>query len=1076
MSQGYFTHPTVFQNQIYFVSEEDLWITPLSGGVARRLTAGQGAVSHPIVSRDGQWLAFASEEEGHREIFILPALGGETRRLTYLGGQATPVCWTQDGRVIFHSNFQTPHREPHLFVQGLADSLPTPLRIGPAVSMDLNAAGEVILERNANPGDPARWKRYRGGRAGKVWIGESFDSEFHQILKLEGNLSRPMWVKDRIYFLSDHKGVGNLYSSDRAGEDLVRHTHHRDFYARNARTDGHSIVYHAGAEIFLHDIDSQSSSKVDISYYSQRTQKQRKYVSPWNNLERLTLHPKDCQISVTSRGQIFSMGAWQGPVTRYGSDLNTRYRNLTWLPPSGEQLIAINDAKGEDSLSTYNVGQPEPIEHFENKLFGRIISIYPSPDGRKLALSNHRHELLLLDLKSKECLLVDQRIYKDLPVSPWSPDGRYIAYAHGFYDRSPQLKIYSVAEDQSRVITKKFLEDSSPVFDPCGDHLYFVSKRVLDPVYDSVQFELSFPTSALPCLITLRKDLPNPFLSPRADTKTRDHNSEPQPIDFEGIENRILAFPVKAGNYSQIRVAGQKVFWLKTPVTGALTTTDWRTNQVTANSSLEIFDWGNHRAETLAKSLHSYSVSLDGKTLALRTAKTFRLKPIGEKSVEREGERGERSPGPHDFHSKAGWVDLYRLKILVEPAQEWRQMFKELWRLQRDQFWVEDMSKVDWPSIFAIYNPLVEKVNCRREFSDLVWEMQGELGTSHAYDIGGDYREQPKYHIGKLAAEFAFDPVRRGYRIQRLLQADAWNARECNPLQSPGLNLKVGDVLTAINGTQLTPSFSPYVALMNLTDSEVSLSFLRQGESEIKSAIVKTLTDELPVAYRDWVENNRALVTHRTEGRVGYIHIPDMSARGFAEFHRAYLQEFDKPGLIIDIRYNGGGHVSQLLLEKLARERHGFTKSRWSGVSPNPRHSPSGPMVALTDEHAGSDGDIFSHTFKMKQLGPLIGTRTWGGVIGIAPRYRLIDGSLTTQPEFSHWFSDVGWSVENYGTDPTIIIEFPPHAYRRGEDPQLDRGLTEILKILESVNSPLPNFKDFPDLRAREEEPEERGP
>ncbi len=373
------------------------------------------------------------------------------------------------------------------------------------------------------------------------------------------------------------------------------------------------------------------------------------------------------------------------------------------------------------------------------------------------------------------------------------------------------------------------------------------------------------------------------------------------------------------------------------------------------------------------------------------------------------------------------------------------------------------MSQVDWVAIHDRYLPLVDRVCSRSEFSDLMWEMQGELGTSHAYEFGGDYRPEPSYWQGHLGADFEYDSKMDAWQITHIYQGDAWEPAADSSLTKPGINIKVGDHLISVNGRKLSHSLSPAAALVNLAWNEVLLGVSGKDGSEPRSVTVKVLASETPARYREWVEANRQRVHQATGGRVGYVHIPDMMGKGYAEFHRGYLAEVDREGLVVDVRFNGGGHVSALILEKLARRRLGYDTSRWGQVPvPYPPESVLGPMVALTNEHAGSDGDIFSHGFKMMKLGPLIGKRTWGGVIGITPSHPLVDGTLTTQPEFSFWFSDVGWGVENYGTDPDIEVDITPQDYARGFDAQLERAIEEIQKLLEANPPGLPEFPQKP--------------
>ena len=400
----------------------------------------------------------------------------------------------------------------------------------------------------------------------------------------------------------------------------------------------------------------------------------------------------------------------------------------------------------------------------------------------------------------------------------------------------------------------------------------------------------------------------------------------------------------------------------------------------------------------------------------------------------------------------------------MNPIKEWQQMFDEIWRLQKEHFWVEDMSGVDWKKIYKRYRPLLDRVGSRAELSVLAWEMQGELGTSHAYEIGGDYKKAPNYTIGLLGCDFVYDEQKKTYKITNIIEGDNWNAPYASPLKRPSVNVKAGDTITAINGQKLNESFSPYQALINYADKEVQIT-VKRGRKE-QSVYIRTLASEQKLRYRAWIENNRKYVHEKTKGKVGYVHLPNMGPEGYAEFHRYYNKEAHKGALIVDVRFNGGGHVSQLILEKLARKILSFRTSRWTGdqIRHYPEHSVLGPMVALTNEFAGSDGDIFSHSFKLLKLGKLIGRRTWGGVVGIWPRHFLIDGSVTTQPEFSSWFKDVGFGVENYGTDPDIFVDIAPQDYSKDRDPQMDKAIDEILKAIAKNPPKYPDLSKRPDL------------
>jgi len=422
---------------------------------------------------------------------------------------------------------------------------------------------------------------------------------------------------------------------------------------------------------------------------------------------------------------------------------------------------------------------------------------------------------------------------------------------------------------------------------------------------------------------------------------------------------------------------------------------------------------------------------------------------------------------------KDGWIDSTRLRLRIDPLAEWRQMYREAWVLQREHFWRSDMNKIEWTKVYTRYWPLLERVKTRAELSDLLWEMQGELGTSHCYEFGGDYVKSPPYYaVGYLGGEFSFDARKKMMKITRLFKGDSWIKNGSSPLTAAGVSLKVGDEIYAVNKQEISSYGSFFELLENKAGHKVELKVKRVASSSRKAKtkdgfdyVIVTVARSHGVAlYREWVESNKEYVHKKSAGRVGYVHIPDMGPYGYAEFYRHYIAESRFDALIVDVRYNGGGHVSQHLLKVLAQRVLGFDVARYHGLTKYPNYAINGPIVALTNEMAGSDGDIFSHSFKMMKLGPLIGKRTWGGVIGINGQYSLRDGTITTQPEFSTWFQDVEWNVENYGTDPDIEVDYTPEDYRQGSDPQLDRALLEIEKALKKAPPLKLEASYYPDL------------
>ncbi len=729
-----------------------------------------------------------------------------------------------------------------------------------------------------------------------------------------------------------------------------------------------------------------------------------------------------------------------------------------------------------------------------------------------MALVNHRSELWIYDLETRHAVQADRSPHGQIEHVAWSPDGLWLAYEYQETLHTTRLRLYRreqpAGEDSAEGteaavldLTTPVLHDKHPVFDPKGRYLYFLGHRIFNPTYDTLQFDLAFSRGVRPYLITLQADLPNPF-RPRTgedsaeedeesnapdQAESKDPKSEaaaegdknredgdkdkaPKPIqiDLEGIQDRILPFPVPESLFVSLGAVDDRVIWLEGEARPTLKDPFVASSQ--AGGTLQAWIFAKHKQEDIADNVEWFTLAGKGKKLLFATDESG-LRVVSATatadSLTNEG------PG-----RVTGWIDLNRVKVSIAPQAEWEQMFREAWRLQRDQFWTPDMSRVNWQAVFDRYFPLVERVGSRQEFSDLMWEMQGELGTSHAYELGGDYRPRPHYPLGSLGAAFRWQEAQQGYEVIDWIAGDVWEPGVHSPLCEPGVDIQRGDILIGINGQPLSRAVTPATLLVNLANQEVQLTFLPRPRDpdapaedtaenpsgdEVRHCLVHTLGSDTRAHYRTWVNQNRAWVHEHSQGRIGYLHIPDMGPVGFAEFHRGFLGEIHREGLVVDLRFNGGGHVSELLLEKLLRKRVGFDLTRWSGVIPYPSESVAGPIVALTNEAAGSDGDIFSHCFKLMGLGPLIGKRTWGGVIGIWPRHALVDGTITTQPEFSFWFRDVGWNVENYGTDPDIEVEITPDDYRLGRDPQLERAVAESLALL-AQNPPLqPDWDERPD-------------
>lgn len=1184
--QGYYRQPTVGKDTIIFVCEDDLWSVPTSGGIARRLTAAKGTCGSPKLSPDGSLVAFVSEEEGHKEVYVMPSIGGEAKRLTFLGSNSCYISgWSTDGKEIyFNASAATPfYADTRAFSITASGGMPKELNVGQAACISINEHGGTLIGRNNL--DPARWKRYRGGQAGELWVDPAGDGDFKPLIKLHGNMVCPMWVGDRAYFLSDHEGVGNIYSCAADGSDLKRHTNHTDYYVRFPSTDGKTIVYTAGARIYMYDTTAGAEREVDVQAPSNLTQLERKFIPAHSYLEEFGLHPKGHTLSIIARGQPFTVPLWEGAVVQHGLGSKVRYRLFDWLH-DGKRFLVVNDRDGYERVELHYADQSQEPTMVSDGDNGMFYELAVSPVDDIVALTNHRQQLMLLDLKTKNLKVLDHSPAEPISDISWSPDGKWLAYSFAPRGGQSFIKIVEPKTGAIHDVTSPILHDMSPCFDPEGKFLYLLSERDFYPVYDQAQFNMSFPTITRPYLIPLKNTTASPFVpkvrplvnepgkggkegaedegkgsdssaaatdDTENDSDARDestkkeaakktaknkqksnaadsnekkasklaHKKKEPPkveIDFDGIQGRLLAFPITEGLYREIAPVKGRLLYTQFNIKGIRPNHSWFHSDENLGT-LKAYDFEDQKETNVQTGVGHIVLGPDHRTLAYRAKERIRVIDALKK-----GDESGHAPPPNTVEEpgrKTGWLDLNRVKVMVEPADEWWQMLREAWRLQKQHYWDVDMSQVDWSLVLNRYSALLPRVRTRSDLSDLIWEMQGELGTSHAYEMAGDYRPAPNYRRGFLGADLVYDAGTNGYKIVKIYRGDSWEREYDSPLAEPGLGVHEGDVVLAVSGRPVSKDVSVDSLLVDAAGEAVMLTIkpgpesvaelqrqaaakaaakaaekskidqtdkedganskVKKGERRTihggvsanrglpskavpakRQVVCKTLRDERDLRYRDWVESNRRMVHEKSNGQVGYIHIPDMGPKGFAEFHRGFLAEYNHPAMIVDVRYNGGGNVSPLLLEKLNRKRVAYDVSRWGLPEPYPHESVAGPMVAITNQFAGSDGDIFSHCFKLYKLGPLIGKRTWGGVIGISAHYSLVDGTVTTQPEYSFWFKDVGWQVENFGTKPDIEVDIAPQDYAAGRDPQIAKALDLLLTSLKEHPVQLPEFGKHP--------------
>ncbi|MFB9431236.1 PDZ domain-containing protein [Streptoalloteichus tenebrarius] len=1088
---GYLRFPHLHGGLVTFVAEDDVWLAPLDGGRAWRVSADRVPANHPRFSPDGALLAWTSHRDGAPEVHVAPVDGGPSQRLTYWGDPRTSVRgWTPDGAVLAISATGEPSTRRTWAHAVPVDGGPARrLPYGPVSEVAYGPDGAVALV-SAVFRDPAHWKRYRGGTAGKLWLAPAAEGsapEFRRILSdVDGQLHSVGWVGDRVVFLSDHEGVGNLYSCRPDGSDLRKHSHHTEFYARQASTDGTRVVYHCSGQLWLLEDLSAEPRPVEVRLGGPRTARQPYPVRTSHELGEFQPDRTGRASVVEVRGTVHWLTHRDGPAIAVSVEPGVRARLPVVLGDSG-RVAWVTDAHGEDAVEIAPVGDREARNRSSSSSssssgpssgsssgqerrsggsgpedavqprrlatgqLGRVLELVSSPDGRTLAIATHDGRLLLLDVETAELRQVVAAEDGEAQDVVFSPDSAWLAWSH---PGPPPLRQIRVArlEDLSIVdITPLRFLDYNPVFTADGKHLAFLSVRTFDPVYDAHVFDLSFPAGCRPHLVPLGARTPSPF-DPRLggrpvgdaddDTGEREgknggRNGDPEPvvIDAEGIAERVVPFPVPASNYASLRAGKGGVLWLREALTGTLGHDIAGSDAEQPRPVLERFDLRELRCEELVDGVDAFEVSGDGARLVLRDRGALRVQPS-----DRKAERDSGSDGVID-------IDLSRIRVQVDPAAEWRQAYHEAGRLMRDHFWRADMGGVDWDGVLARYSPALDRLGSHDDLVDLLWEVQGELATSHAYVVPPGTGVESGRRQGLLGADL--ERAEDGsWRVARVLPGESSDPDARSPLAAPGVGVRAGDVLLAVNGRPVDPLRGPGPLLAGTAGKPVELTVRPADGGATRRVVVRPLDSEEQLRYHDWVAGRRNHVHALSEGRVGYLHVPDMVASGWAQLHRDLRLELRREALVVDVRENRGGHTSQLVVEKLARRIVGWDYGRGYQPVSYPMEAPRGPVVAVANEFSGSDGDIVNAAIKALGIGPVVGVRTWGGVIGIDSRYHLVDGTLVTQPRYATWLSGFGWGVENHGVDPDVEVVMTPQDWAAGRDPQLDTAVRLALEAL----------------------------
>lgn len=1059
--------PDVHGEKVVFTYGGDLWSASTAGGIATRLTSHPGLELFAKFSPDGKWIAFTGQYDGDEQVYVIPATGGVPKQLTFYParGPLTPrwgydnqvYGWTPDGKsVIFRSGREYfDLGDSRLYTVAAAGGMPEPLPMPKSGAGDLSPdASKAVYSPLFR--DFRTWKRYEGGWAQQLYI---FDIKTHAAEKITEGVRchrDPMWVGSKIYYSSDADGTLNLYSYDPATKKTEELTHSTKWDVRWPSTDHkNQIVYESDGELNIYDISANQSRHISIEVPHDGVASRPSRVSAAGQIEEYGLSAKGERVVFSARGDIFTAPIEKGPTRNLTNSSNAHDKGARWSQ-DGAKIAFISDLDGEDEVYVVNQDGSAKPEQLTHGFHAMLYAAEWAPDGKRLAFSDKDGKLFVLTLEDKKTTQVAHDPDGELHDYVWSQDGGHLAFTLTNSNGFRSLHIWSVADAQLHRVTGDFFNAGDPAWDSDGNYLYYTAVHEFQPALSQVEFDYAGDRGRGIFALALRKDVKNPF-PPESDEVTiakdgektkseekekKDERAEKKEekkkeyikIDFEGLADRVTRVPVESDNYEGLAITKEYLIYGRagTPFYG---------RDSYPPAALVLFSLKDRKESTLAENLRGFSVSDDGKKVLVRFEHDFKLYDV----------KPEGKSNPKTISTAGLMVDRM-------PKQEWAEMFNEVWRRYRDFFYVKNMNGYDWEALRQQYSSLVPFVAHRSDLNYVLGEMVSELNASHSYIEGGDYAMPQRPQVALAGARFELDHANGSYRLAKIYRGQNEEELYRSPLTEVGVDAHEGDYILAIDGEELTAGKNPYQLLLNKANRPVQLTLNSKPAMEGSRRVsYRPITTERNLIYLDWVMHNREAVSKATNGRVGYIHIPDMGAAGIREFVKNYYPQIRKEALVVDVRGNGGGNISQMLIQRLHRELLGTNFARTSEFTGTyPAVTFYGPKVCLIDETSASDGDIFPYMFRQSGLGPLIGKRTWGGVVGISGRGTLLDGGVAFVPEAATASVDGKYVIEGHGVDPDIVVENDPASVIAGRDPQLERAIAEVMKALEANPKKLP--------------------
>ncbi len=1032
--------PTISNNSVAFVYANDVWVVSRDGRSARRLTTHKGSESYPVFSPDGKYIAFSGQYDGNTDVYIVPTEGGEPERLTFHPMPDVVRGWALDGKhVLFASGRDTvPVSFSRLWTisikGGMPESLPMPMAFKGIYSPD---GKRMAYVRDSEAF--ATWRHYRGGRTTGVWLIDLSNYGVEKVPRQNSNDTDPMWINNKVFFISDRNHIMNLFSYDTDIKEVKQLTFHDDFDIKNARADAGSIVYEQTGYLHIFDPDSGKSVQLHVEIRGDLPGT-RPYFAKVSDLIRSgNISPTGARAVFSARGDIFTVPAKKGDFRNLTSSPGVNDRFPTWSP-DGNKIAWFSDQSGEYELMIIDQKGIGPVRRvsFENPSF--YYAPVWSPDSKKILFSDKRLNLWYLDLKNGKPVKVDKDTY-DHPQRSldhvWAPDSNWIAYSKRLDNHLHAIFVYSLTEAKSYQLTDGLSDAISPAFDRGGKYLYFLAGTdfALNTGWlDMTSYDRPFTREVY--LVVLSSEESSPLL-PESDEeevkkkeekggseKTAKNDKEKDKkvkvrIDFKGIDQRILAVDIPLRNYSQLKVGAEGVFFYCESIP----------NQ--KGMSLHRYDLKKRESKPFMSGISGYEISANGKKLFYMARSVYGIVDASGKVKVGDGK-----------------LKTSELQMRVDPVAEWNQIYREGWRINRDFLYDENMHGADWDAIYKKYKPLVAHVAHRSDLSYILANLIGELTIGHSWAGGGALPKVETVPVGLLGVDYKVD--NGYYRIAKIYTGENWNPKLRAPLTAPGLKVSEEDYLLEVNGMELKPPANLYSAFEGTADKQISLRInskpLKEGSSLVT---VVPVGNERALRTREWIERNRRKVDKMSNGRLAYVYLPNTSFAGYVNFNRYYFAQQNKEGAVIDERFNGGGSVADYFVDLMSRPLMAYFATRDGKEVTTPIAQIFGPKVMIINEYAGSGGDALPYFFRFRKIGPLVGKRTWGGLVGHHGGVDLIDGGYISSPNLAMYNVDGEWDVENVGVAPDIEVEMSPAKVIRGGDPQLESAVKEALKMLE---------------------------